>query len=290
MALYTLAYPQPDSIRTNLKLVIALQGFADAGHSVQIFVDYLRSSMELIPLAEFDSDLLVDYRGRRPSVTLDDTFVIHIDEANPVLYLCRDTEGNEFLLLAGFEPDFQWKSFARAVRDLVHHYKVGHVVSLYAAPFPVPHTRQQLVSAHSTEPEVLANHLNIGTTRIVPGAAALFAEHFLIQTATCSVTGLTAHVPQYIANSDYPPAVVEFLESINNLTGTAIPMDVIRDDATKVLEALDDLVENGELAEVVGDLEKRYDRMMSDFESRVLSQDDIDAEVAKFLAELDGDD
>ncbi|MDO4908432.1 MAG: PAC2 family protein [Corynebacterium sp.] len=289
MALYTLAYPQPEAIAPNVDLVISLMGFADAGHALALVNDYIASTMELIPLAEFDSDELVDYRGRRPQTRVERSFVADIDEANPTLFLCRSDQG-EFLLLAGYEPDFKWKAFARAVRDLVHYYKVGRVITLYAAPFPVPHTRPQLISAHSTEPEILAAHTTIPGAITVPGAAQLYVEHFLVNTAACSVTGLNAQVPQYIAGSDYPRAAVSLLESISSITGVGPNLQALRQDADKVLEALDDLADNGELGQVVLDLENRYDQMVDELSAYRLSKDDIEAEVAKFLSELDGDD
>ena len=69
-----------------------------------------------------------------------------------ILYALRDQTGQEFLLLQGPEPDWQWERFAEAVRMLVDRLGVRLAVTFHGIPMAVPHTRPLGVTAHATDP------------------------------------------------------------------------------------------------------------------------------------------
>ena len=105
-----------------LPLIAGLTGFADAGAAVTQFGEYLLETLDHEVVAEFDSDALLDYRARRPTIFFDQD---HLTEYRPLqlkLYLAKDELGQPFLLLIGFEPDFQWQRFTAAVLQLVERY------------------------------------------------------------------------------------------------------------------------------------------------------------------------
>ena len=124
-----------------LHLVAGLTGFADAGSAVSQFSQYLLDTLDVREIATFDADALLDYRARRPTIFFDQD---HLTEYTPLklsLYLVKDELGQPFLLLTGFEPDFQWERFTEAVLQLVNKYKVKDTTWVHAIPMPVPHTR-----------------------------------------------------------------------------------------------------------------------------------------------------
>ena len=51
----------------NLPVVVLVDGAFDAGSGVRMMRRTIRSEMDVTPLAEFDSDLLIDHRARRPA-------------------------------------------------------------------------------------------------------------------------------------------------------------------------------------------------------------------------------
>ena len=76
---------------------------------------------------QFDTDALLDYRARRPTMYFDQDHLTDYKPAKLSLYLAKDELGQPFLLLTGFEPDFQWERFTQAVLQLVERYGVeGH--------------------------------------------------------------------------------------------------------------------------------------------------------------------
>ncbi|MDP3209319.1 MAG: PAC2 family protein, partial [Rhodoglobus sp.] len=54
-----------------LHLVAGLTGFADAGGAVSQVSEYLLDTLEHSVVVRFDSDELLDYRARRPTIYFD---------------------------------------------------------------------------------------------------------------------------------------------------------------------------------------------------------------------------
>ena len=100
-------------------LLVALDGFVDAGNATRLGVEALRERAGARPVVRFDVDQLVDYRSRRPPLHFDtDHWAAYAAPELDVVAL-TDTGDTEYLLLAGPEPDTQWERFAAAVEQLV---------------------------------------------------------------------------------------------------------------------------------------------------------------------------
>ena len=108
-----------DTVPEGLYLVAALTGFADAGSAVSQLNAYMLETLEAQEIVRFDADALLDYRARRPVIMFDQDHLTDYRPAQLSLYLMRDELGQQFLLLTGYEPDFQWERFSSAVLDLV---------------------------------------------------------------------------------------------------------------------------------------------------------------------------
>lgn len=119
-----------------LPLVAGLTGFADAGGAVAQTTEYLRSTLDTVEVAVFDADELLDYRARRPVIVFDGDHLTDYRPARLGLDLAKDELGRPFLLLTGFEPDFQWERFSRALLDLVERFEVASLSWLNAIPMP----------------------------------------------------------------------------------------------------------------------------------------------------------
>ena len=52
-------------------MMVALQGYADAGQAVHNAGIHILQALENQPVAKFRVDDLMDYRSRRPGVTMD---------------------------------------------------------------------------------------------------------------------------------------------------------------------------------------------------------------------------
>ncbi len=276
-----------------LHLVAGLTGFADAGSTVSQFSKYLLDTLEVSEIATFDTDALLDYRARRPMIFFDQD---HLSDYTPLklsLYLAKDELGQPFLLLTGFEPDFQWERFTEAVLHLVDRYEVKDTTWVHAIPMPVPHTRPIGVTVSGNRIDLI-DSLSVWRPRTqVPGNALQLLEYRLSELGH-PTAGFVLLIPHYLADTEFPLAAVTALESISAATGLIFPTERLREDNRAFLAKVDDQVRgNQELQRLVGTLELRHDSYMEDNplpsplvdESGELpNADTIAAELEKFLA------
>lgn len=299
--MYELEYPSPEvksPDQSGPTLVIALQGYADAGHAVENGSKHLLAALDSRPIASFNNDELIDYRSRRPSVTIDRDHVSSSEQLNLNMSVLRDSEGKTFLLLSGPEPDLRWEAFTDAVADLVEKFGVEQTISLYAAPMTVPHTRPMVVSAHGNDRDLVGRMVNFDSRLVVPGSASLHIERELHRRGL-TVAGYTAHVPHYLAASPYPEATLKLLEAVSDGARLELPLLALENDARRVSHQLVDQVEeNGEIQQVVRALEVQYDEEFERYrqnhpqaalpgEQEVPSGDELGEQFEKFLAKMD---
>lgn len=245
-----------------LPMLVALQGYADAGQAVSSASSHLLAALDHSPVASFKVDELIDYRSRRPGVTIDNSKVVDSDDVRLDLHLVKDTQGRPFLLLSGLEPDLKWGAFSDAVVDLARRGRVGMVASLYSAPMTVPHTRPLVISAHASDSSLIQDFHTWDSRMIVPGAAALETEKKLNRHGFETI-GLTAHVPHYIAASDYPEATLRLLQAFADVADRDLPLKALEKELERVQHQLQDQVEDSqEIATVVSALEHQYDAEM----------------------------
>ncbi|MDO5029201.1 MAG: PAC2 family protein [Corynebacterium sp.] len=295
--MYEVVFPVPDVTggEEHLTLVIALNGYADAGHAITESARFLLDALEHRPLVNFSIDELVDYRSRRPAVTMNHDEIVDVADLNLSLDVVRDNSGKPFLLLSGPEPDMRWEAFSAAVADLAERYNVGRTVSLYSAPMTVPHTRPLGIIAHGSDQRKLKDLHKWGNRVTVPGAASLNIEYELTRRGR-DAFGFTAQVPHYVAASEYPLASLRLLQEVAKIAGLDLPLEALERESARVAEILNAQTnESGEVSQLVNLLEEQYDqevRRRQALESSPLlgpdgempSGDELGAEFEKFLA------
>jgi len=291
-ALYTLT-DDAASVPAGLNLVAGLTGFADAGSAVSQLTDFFTDTLETTVLATFDNDELLDYRARRPIIYFDQDHLENYEPPLLALYLTHDDLGQPFLILAGYEPDFQWERFTAAVLQLVEHFQVATTTWVHAIPMPVPHTRSIGVTVSGNRSE-LTDAMSVWKPHTQVPANALHLVEYRLQQLEHPVVGFVLLVPHYLADTEYPVVAVTALESVSAATGLIFPTDRLREDGREFLAKIDGQVENNqELARLVGTLEERHDSYMlnnplrsplTDEDGELPTADAIAAELEKFLA------
>ncbi|TFD79629.1 PAC2 family protein [Cryobacterium sp. Sr8] len=282
-----------DSVPEGLHLVAGLTGFADAGGAVSQFTEYLLGTLDQRVVANFDADLLLDYRSRRPIIYFDQDHLTDYQPPALRLYLAHDELGQPFLLLAGFEPDFRWEQFTAAVLALVHRFKVASTTWVHAIPMPVPHTRPIGVTVSGNRSDLIES-MSVWRPHTQVPANALHLVEFRLQESGASTVGYVLLIPHYLADTEFPSAALSALESTSASTGLIFPTDRLREQNREFVAKIDEQVgDNPELAKLVGTLEQRYDTYMegntlrsplTDEDGELPTADEIAAELEKFLA------
>ena len=285
--------PDAANVPEGLHLVAGITGFADAGSAVSQFTSHLDEILDAVPVAVFDADILLDYRARRPIITFDEDHISDYEPARLTLSLAHDELARPFLLLTGFEPDFQWERFASAVEQLIERFAVASATWVHAIPMPVPHTRPISVTVSGTRTD-LAESMSVWRPRTQAPSTALHLVEYRLQQREFPVVGFVLLVPHYLADTEYPAAAITALESVSAATGLIFPTDALREANRDFLGRIDEQVaENGELTKLVDSLEQRHDSYMegttlrsplTDVDGELPSADEIAAELEKFLA------
>lgn len=290
--LYDLSTDVTD-IPEGLPLVAGLTGFADAGGAVTQLGQYLLDTLDYQVVAAFDADALLDYRARRPIIQFDQDHISDYRPGTLALYLMKDELEQPFLLLNGYEPDFQWERFTAAVLQLIERYRVRSTTWVHAIPMPVPHTRPIGVTVSGNRSE-LVESMSIWRPHTQAPATALHLIEYRLQELGHPTAGFVLLIPHYLADTEYPLAAVTALESVSAATGLIFPTDRLREEGRDFLAKIDSQLENNqELAKLVGTLEERHDSYMldnplrsplTDIDGELPSADEIAAELQNFLA------
>jgi PAC2 family. len=283
-----------------LPLVAGLTGFADAGAAVSQFSEALLENLETRLVATFDNDELLDYRARRPTIYFDQDHLTNYQPSTLALRLARDEIGQQFLLLTGYEPDFQWERFTAAVLQLVDVFQVKSTTWVHAIPMPVPHTRPIGVTVSGNRTELI-DTFSIWKPHTQVLANALHLVEYRLQRLDHPIAGFVLLIPHYLSDTEFPDAAVKALESISSATGLIFASDELREEGREFIAKIDGQVEsNHELARLVGTLEERHDSYMAgnplrspltDEDGELPTADEIAAELEIFLAlRRNGDD
>lgn len=263
-------------------LLIALDGFVDAGAAASTASAFLRHRWRADQVAWFDGDELIDYRARRPSAVVDSGVIRRVEWHDIELVAAALDGPNDVLLIVGPEPDMRWRAFCESVAQVCARLGVVQVMHLGAYPAATPHTRPVTVTrARNRVGQVLeADAADVrGYTGPVNATTVLqsqLAEHDI------PAVGLWAEVPHYIAANPHPPAALALVQRVTEALGVEVDTTELRAAAKLHLEQVADAVaEHEDAASMVAALEEMTDA--DDTDEPLPSGDDIAAEIEYFL-------
>ncbi len=268
-------------------LVVALEGWVDAGLGAATAVATMVGAGDSELLATFDGEHFLDQRARRPVVRLLDGVTTEMTWPQTQLRAGHDLAGNDVMFLVGPEPDFRWRSFVAACVELARHFGVRLVVGLGAFPAPAPHTRpvRLVATAPPTASELIDR---VGRTRgelEVPAGIGAALEIGFAEAGIDMVT-LWARVPHYLAAMAFPEASAALIDGLCRIAGLAYDTSELRRAADASRRQIDEVIaSNRDHAEMVRKLEQAVDAS----EGNALgietlpSGDELAAELEKFL-------
>ena len=264
-------------------VIVALDGWVDAGLGAQTARAVLLQSMETVTVATFDADEILDHRARRPVMHLVDGLLTGLTWATTELRAATDADGNDLLLLVGSEPDQRWGAFTKAVVDLVLDAGARLVVGLGAYPAPVPHTRPTRLACSASD-EQLARYCSVRSTIDVPAGIQAAIERRAAEVGIPAI-GLWAQVPHYASAMPSPAAAAALLDGAAEVASLSIDTDELHTQAAANRDRIDELIAaNPEHAEMVRRLEHAWDSEESGATDLPLpSGDELASEIERFL-------
>jgi PAC2 family len=269
-------------------MVVALDGWVDAGMGASGAVAELLTSSNPRPVAYFDGEELIDQRARRPIARLEDGVTTELTWPVIRAIAAKDALGADIVYLTGPEPDFRWPAFITAVIEMAAALGVRMVVGLGAFPAPTPHTRPvRLASTVPPASSELAGRVGTvrGTLEVPAGVQT--ALEVALGEAGVPVIGLWARVPHYVSAMPYPEASAALVDGLAAVTGLVLDATSLRQAGEASREQVDQLIEaNPEHLDMVRRLEAALDTQEPDtpvLEVELPSGDEIAAELEQFL-------
>ena len=276
---------EPPALRSPI-LLIALDGFVDAGEVGDHAAVFLRHRWLADKVAELDGDAFLDFRARRPSVVVDAGVVNRLEWPRIELYAAQLEGAHDALLLVGPEPDMAWHALVDEVAAICDRLGVVRAVTLGAYPAAAPHTRPVGIAqaSNAIDGPPLGDATPVaGYTGPVGAATVLQAE---LADRGVPVLGLWAEVPHYIAGSPNPSGALAMVRTVAELLGVEVDVAELEAAAKLHREQVDEAVaDHDEAAELISNLEEMSDA--GDSDADVPSGEALADEIERFLRSED---
>jgi predicted ATP-grasp superfamily ATP-dependent carboligase len=272
-------------------LVLAVEGWIDAGLAAATAADVLSDELDTITVARFSTDDLLDYRARRPIAHLENGVLRGLTWPSLELRAAADLEGKELLLLVGAEPDRMWLQFTDEVVGLALDFGARMCVGLGAYPFAAPHTRPPRVACTASTPS-LADGGFLRASLDFPGGIQAAVEQGCHSRGIGSV-GLWAQIPHYLPPAmPFPAGSVALIEALARIGELSLPFGDLPGRADASRNRLDELIaQNPEHVAMLHQLETAYEEAEAprSFAPEDLpTGDELVAELEQFLRDQRG--
>jgi predicted ATP-grasp superfamily ATP-dependent carboligase len=267
-------------------LVMAMEGWVDAGLAAATATANLLGAMPNELVATFDDDELIDFRARRPTLRIVNGVDTELHWGTIRLVAATNRTGRTVLILTGPEPDMRWHQFISEVVQLAARLETEQVIGLGAFPAPVPHTRPVRLVGTSTDAELAARVGYLPAAIDVPSGVQGALE-FAFGEAGIPAVGLWARVPHYVAAMPYPAAAAALLDGLARLAELELDTSVLQSAAASTHQQIEQLIAGSEEhTALVRQLEAQHDQeegaSATEF-GDLPSGDEIAAELERFL-------
>jgi hypothetical protein len=250
--------PSAGPVRPDPALIVAFDGWTDAGAGGTRAADHLMDRSPARVLGTFDPDALFDYRDRRPALEIDRGLLREVRWPELTVRHLAPTSGPDLILVTGPEPDLGWRALSADLIELAGVMGIRRYVGLGSVPGPLPHTRPVQVVCTSNDAKLLERLGASHEQMVVPASAQVALESELARHGITTL-GLWVRIPHYVAGP-YPEASRALLERLSSHLGTPVDLTGFDGDIEKNRRRLDVAsTSSDEVREHVAQLERLYD-------------------------------
>jgi hypothetical protein len=284
-------------------LVVAFEGWNDAGEAATSSVRLLLDQLEVIPLATFESENFYDFQQVRPTASFDADGKRVIEWPSTVLYapmvpsaappsIAADAQMavtganiSNIYLLMGAEPSRNWQTFSAEVIDLALAADVSGIVFLGALLAEVPHTRPTPIFISSENAAVRSQFDVERSTYEGPvGILAVLAD--AAERSGIPTMSLWASVPHYVHHAPSPKATLAIIDRLEEIIDVTITRGTLVDDSEAWVSNVDALSDDDDdMAAYIRGLEQSRDA----FDSPEASGEALAQEFERFLRNTDSE-
>lgn len=275
-----LEYQSRPELRRSI-LIIAFQGWSDAGDAASGSIDYLRTLWNATRFASIDPEEFYDFQMHRPIVAIDDEGVRQITwPTTDFAHASVAGADRDAVLSLGSEPSMRWPTFCRHILDVASTSNAELVIGLGALLAGRPHTRPIRVTGTAASPEV-TKRFGLATPRYEGPTGILGVLMNACRQQGLDAVTLWAWVPHYLQGAPSPAASLALLQRLGALLELTVDLSDLEERARSHESRVDEAVSSDpDIAATVQELERQADAEELD---EIPSGEELAAEVERFL-------
>ena len=240
---------------TDPVLIVAWEGWNDAGESASTAAQYLIQQLGAKPFATIDPEEFYDFTEARPMARYRSGERFIAWPSTEFVHLQSESGGRDVVVGIGIEPHYRWKRYMSALSELVDEIGAKLILSLGAVAAGTPHTQPVHVRGSANNSE-LAQRYNMHPSRFEgpSGIVGVFHDHCRRQ----GVAGVSlwASVPHYLPGITNPVGAQALLRVVSDMTGLRFDLDPLERGIQRFHTQLEEaLRDNDELRDYVARLE-----------------------------------
>ena len=281
-------------------LVVAFEGWNDAGEAASGAVRALKQLLDLHAIAEVDPEDYFDYQFNRPTIANNDdgnrelvwpgvtvygpttpNTAEAVDPADHATTAPADGSAgrSNMYLLLGTEPSRGWKSFTREILDVIEVNQIQSIVFLGAMLADVPHSRPISIFTSSENP-LVRSVLGIERSGYEGPVGILSVLADAAEKSGVATMSIWASVPHYVHNAPSPKATLSLLDKLEEILDVVVPRGDLIEEAAAWESGIDALAGDDEdMASYIEQLEQARDTV----DSPEASGDAIAEEFERYL-------
>ncbi|MDE3206702.1 MAG: PAC2 family protein [Acidobacteriota bacterium] len=271
-------------------LVVAFEGWNDAGDASSLALSYLAQAWQAERFATIDAEEFYDFTVTRPNVRLSDAG--HREIVWPDIELLGAAvpgSNHDLVLVRGVEPQLKWRTFAQALVEVATKVGAELAVILGALLADVPHTRPVRVSG-TTDDRDLADRLGLASPTYEGPTGIVGVLHDALRRGGIPTASFWAAVPHYVHQLPSPKAALALVERSAALLGAPVdPMELRAAAREYEREVTERIADDDDAAAYVAQLEESADADWTDQglpgSLRLGNIDELASEVERFLRE-----
>jgi PAC2 family len=239
-------------------VVVAFEGWNDAGDAATDAVEHLELIWDADPLAALDPEDYYDFQVNRPTVSLIDGVSRRIEWPTTRISVAKPPGADRHvLLIRGIEPNMRWRGFCDELIELIQELGATTVVALGALLADTPHTRPTPVTGTAYDAESAANW-GLDTSRYEGPTGILGVFQDACVQAGLPAVSFWAAVPHYVSQPPSPRATVALLQRVEEVLELTVPLGTLPQQAEDWVRQVDEMAnEDDEVVEYVRSLEER---------------------------------
>lgn len=265
----------------NPVMVVAFEGWNDAGDAASTALEHLQLNWDAKPLAEIDPDDYYDFQVSRPTVRLVDGVTRRVEWPTTTLAVCRPEGLNrDIVLVQGPEPNLRWRAFCGELLEHAEQLKVSTVITLGALLADTPHTRPVPVTGTAYDADAAAR-FGLERSRYQGPTGIVGVLQDACVRAGVPAVSVWAAVPHYVSHPPSPKATLALLRKLEDVLEVDIPLGALPEQAQEWQQTVTEMAnEDDEISEYVRSLEERGDAEITLDE---VSGEKIAAEFERYL-------